>query len=72
VKVEMMTELCPKCGAPWRVFNGQSLRKAREKTSISLREMARRLNVSAAYLSDVERNRRRVTDAVLKGYWGAL
>jgi transcriptional regulator with XRE-family HTH domain len=37
---------------------GQAIREAREKKGISLRELARRLDVSAPYISDVEHGRR--------------
>ena len=37
---------------------GEYLKRKREEKEISLRELARRLNLSAPYLSDVENNRR--------------
>ncbi len=37
---------------------GEYLKRKREEKQISLRELARRLNLSAPYLSDVENNRR--------------
>lgn len=37
---------------------GEYLKLKREEKQISLRELARRLNLSAPYLSDVENNRR--------------
>lgn len=37
---------------------GKSIRQRREQLGISLREMARHLNMSAVYLSDIERGNR--------------
>lgn len=37
---------------------GSMMREEREKAGISLREMARRLGISAPYLSDLERGNR--------------
>lgn len=41
---------------------GDSMREARESESVSLRELARRLKISAAFLSDMERARRSYTE----------
>lgn len=40
---------------------GQSMRDERERRKISLRELARRLDVSAPHLSDMERGNRKYT-----------
>jgi predicted transcriptional regulator len=37
---------------------GENARRLRQQARVSLREVARRLGVSAAYLSDLERGRR--------------
>ncbi|MGH9785397.1 MAG: helix-turn-helix domain-containing protein [Terriglobia bacterium] len=44
---------------------GQHIRQLREKRDISLRELASRLKVSAAFLSDVELGRRHASDRLL-------
>ena len=44
---------------------GEVLRELREKTDLSLRELARKLDVSAPFLSDVELGRRYPSDEVL-------
>jgi transcriptional regulator with XRE-family HTH domain len=44
---------------------GQHIRQLREKCDISLRELASRLKVSAAFLSDVELGRRHAPDRIL-------
>lgn len=51
-----------------RSASPQSLRKARLDAEIGLCELARRLKLSAAYLSDVERGNRRVTERLLAAY----
>jgi transcriptional regulator with XRE-family HTH domain len=44
---------------------GERIRELREKQDLSVRELARRLNLSAAFLSDVELGRRHPSDDVL-------
>ncbi len=44
---------------------GQYIRQLREERDISLRELAAKLKVSAAFLSDVELGRRHPSDKVL-------
>jgi ribosome-binding protein aMBF1 (putative translation factor) len=47
----------------WRIFL-KDARKNREEKGISLRTMAKKIGVSAAYLSDVELGRRSVTSRI--------
>lgn len=61
-------EPCPRCGSLEQVINGLWLRSKRIKAGITLREFARRLDLSAPYISDIETNRRTVTPAILKAY----
>jgi ribosome-binding protein aMBF1 (putative translation factor) len=53
---------CPRCGGSGRIANpaatGAMVRGAREKMGLTLREAARRMGISAAYLSDLERGNR--------------
>jgi len=51
---------------------GEKLRELREAKDLSLRELARNLGVSAAFLSDVELGRRHPSEAVLKKLARAL
>ena len=51
---------------------GQEIRELREKNDISLRELAKKLGVSAAFLSDVELGRRYPSDKVLSDIAKAL
>ena len=44
---------------------GDVLREARNKEDISLRELAKKLSVTASYLSDIENNRRVPSEDVL-------
>jgi len=45
---------------------GQELRRLRLEAAIPLRGLAARLNVSAAHLSDIEHNRRRPSEQLLR------
>lgn len=49
---------CPTCGTDRAMLNGAFFRGLRIASGITLREMARRLGVSSAYVSDIERNLR--------------
>lgn len=59
---------CPTCGTPKSIINGKWLRQAREIAGLTLREMARRLEFSVAYLCDVEHNRRNCTPKIRAAY----
>lgn len=58
----METKPCPHCAGSGRVLDhaaiGASMRRLRESRQISGRQMATRLKISAAYLSDLELGRR--------------
>ena len=51
---------CPRCGGAGKIvdLDGGAFRTVREHSGISLREVARRAQISAAYLSDIEHGRR--------------
>ena len=51
---------------------GQRIRELRDKKDLSLRELAKTLNISAAFLSDIELGRRFPSDKVLSGMAKAL
>ena len=51
-------EHCEHCNA--EILDGASFRHRRQQSGISLRELGRRVGISAVYLSDIERNLRRV------------
>lgn len=70
MKIKAQRVPCPCCGAPrrgWK-FRGEDLRAAREAAGLSLRELARRIELSPAYLSDLELDRRNITAAVVAKY----
>lgn len=63
-------EDCPYCegkGKRWAV-KAETLRARREGLGLSLREVARRASLSPAYVSDVERGNRRVTEKLARFY----
>lgn len=68
----MKTIKCPKCNGTGRVPDdraiGLAMRRLRESKEISLRALARRLEVSAAYLSDLELGRRHWHENVTEAY----
>lgn len=49
---------CSMCGTPKTVVNGEWLRFVRKRAGLSLRDFAKRAGVSAAYICDIEHNRR--------------
>jgi predicted transcriptional regulator len=61
---------CPRCFGKGRIpiYLGADLRAIREASGLSLRELARRLSLSAAYLGDVELGQRRATDSIVNAY----
>lgn len=65
---KFVDEPCPTCGSPRSCVNGLWLRRVRKEAGLTLREMARRLDLSAPFLCDVERNRRNVSPKVRKAY----
>lgn len=67
----MRIDRCSKCGAEREVFNGAYLRLRREAHQLSLRDVARQAKLSAAFLSDVENNRRNASDRALWAYINA-
>lgn len=50
------------------VFDPDALRAKRQDADVSLREFARKLGFSAAYLSDIERGRRDCTPSIAEAY----
>lgn len=60
--------VCPHCHQLAVAVHGADLAQLRKHLGISLREMARRGGLSAAYLCDVEHNRRACTERVEQLY----
>jgi predicted transcriptional regulator len=59
---------CSQCGTPRTVVNGFWLRERRKKAGFSLRDFANRLGVSAAYICDIEHNRRNCLPTMRDAY----
>jgi transcriptional regulator with XRE-family HTH domain len=64
---------CPRCGGTGRLVRyGRELRAARQRSGLSLREVASRLDFTAAYLCDLELDRRNCSTALRDRYLKAL
>jgi hypothetical protein len=61
-------ETCRRCGSVVEVPDGASLRAVRQAAGLGLRAFAETVGVSAAYVCDVELNRRRVTPRMEDAY----
>lgn len=63
-------KLCPRCNGSGQIpdpgFTGQALRQKRAAAKLSLRQLAKHSNISAAYLSDLELGRRGTPAETLK------
>jgi len=55
----------------WKVVGGE-MRALRQKAGVSLRELARRMNISAPFLSDMERGARHYTQERIASASSAL
>ena len=62
------SESCSKCGSLHSVINGAWLRERRKRAGLTLRDFAKRVGVSAPYISDIEKNRRNCLPAMLDAY----
>jgi len=51
---------------------GQEIQRLRLRAGMTLRGLARRLDISAAHLSDIERDRRRPSEKLLRSLAGEL
>ena len=67
---ELLTGACPHCSGDGkiRVVNPAWLRERRKNARVTMREMAKRLSYSAAYLCDVEHGRRNVSAVIHDAY----
>lgn len=61
---------CPTCGKPRKITRGSELRALRIRAGLTLSELARSLDLSKGYVSDVELGRRSVTPGLLRAYRG--
>ena len=60
--------VCHFCLQIRKVVDGKKLRQLRKKSGLSLREVARRIGISASYLCDIEHNRR-LSPHLLINFW---
>lgn len=70
------TALCTRCDGTGEIENpayrGQEMRKLRKDAGLPLREIARRMKLSAAYVSDLELGRRGWNDGLIRRYQKAI
>ena len=64
------TMKCPHCEGTGqlKLYDGAVLRAMREQAKMSLREFAKRLGFSPAYISDIELGKRRAMPAIVEVY----
>ena len=71
-----MTRPCKRCGGTGREQDDQLIGEAwqakRKAAGLSLRDLGKRLDLSAAYLSDLENGRRRWSPENVRRYTEAL
>ena len=74
MKWEHVPERCPRCyGAGYlHRISGAWLRRVRTARGVTLRAVARRVGVSATFLSDVERGRRWINPDMCSRYLRAI
>lgn len=67
---------CPRCEGKGTIldpaYQGAEARRRRKAVDLSLREVARRMNLSVAYLSDLELGRRGWNEKLTQRYVVAL
>jgi transcriptional regulator with XRE-family HTH domain len=64
-------EPCRCCGQDRQLVNGAWLREVRLASGVSLRQVAKRLNLTASYVSDMELGRRLCTKQI-ENFYDAL
>lgn len=76
IMADFPTHCCPECNGKGEVLDdeaiGKEMRFRRETTKLSLRETARRLGFSAAYISDLELGRRGWSSHRVNDYLNAI
>ncbi len=68
----MESDKCPRCGGTGLIPRPYAMRDVRQKAHLSLREIARRMKISAAYLSDLELGNRHWDAELIKKFHDAL
>lgn len=76
MKLTVGARYCPRCEGTGMIldpaYQGKQARARRKTANVSLRELARRMNLSAAYLSDLELGRRGWNETLTARYIKAL
>lgn len=68
MKIKTTNTICPSCKQLKKVADGKHLKELREAKGLSLRELGKRVNLTPAYLCDIEHNRRSAP-RVLITFW---
>lgn len=68
----MSNTTCPRCGGTGTVASPSAMRKLREDAGVTLRQLAKQMNVSAPYLSDLELGHRQWTESKAELFRWAL
>lgn len=72
----LKTRPCDKCGGKGElenpIYRGREMRRLRRDADLSLREVARRMDKSAAYISDLELGRRAWSKRLIDFYQKAV
>lgn len=67
---------CPRCDGTGKLFDdrelGAALRAEREKAGKSLREVAKKMDLTISYISDLELGRRMWREELIERFRGAL
>jgi len=63
---------CSTCGGTGRVSTGMEARQLRKAAGLSLREVARRMELSAAYVCDLEHGYRALNHSLWERYVKAV
>jgi transcriptional regulator with XRE-family HTH domain len=66
--METKKEVCEMCGTPVEVPTGAALREIREQVGLTLQALGQKIGFTVSYLSDIERERRRATPAIVRAY----
>ena len=70
MKRELKTRIriCPSCKSGVATVDGQHLKELRKESGLALREVARRLGFTPAYICDIENNRRNPPQVMIN-FW---
>ena len=66
--MKIRNTICTRCNQLRKVIDGEELKAMRLVRGLSLREVARQVGISPAYLCDIEHNRR-LSPRGLVNYW---